>query len=459
MKYRRILLCLLVCMILTLAACSAPTGNEKQLCADALEKLGSQSEVYLISTTLVGEDPEQMETSTVTEYWISGSVWASCIRPYGGAGTYHLSLNSAYFTMQEDDGLWQSAEAADEVSWVPAVDLERWKVTATEKKDGVTIITMTAEAESTGKVTYSDYQQIFWLNTNGELQKYELSLCTTVPQRDGSDRTIHTKTTMEYPPVASGEIAAFLQSQYEEATKPQPTEPEPTEPDVPETTAPPETESPVVLLFPEDLELTIPEGLPEAFGTTPLELQEWFFQFCVDYRPDYFPIFTEEAGAPADSGEYLYWAFVMNHESICANSENWVNGRAVMDVSLVEETVDRYFGIAIEDHRSHRKSWTYDEENARYIAYPESCNPPFTYLLAGLEYDPEQSIFTAYAWDYHYRYYYDTEEVLERLRQELLYGEKTDMHIRFQIILKFQLDPETQEPLFLAYEELDIMYP
>lgn len=242
-------------------------------------------------------------------------------------------------------------------------------------------------------------------------------------------------------------------------TEPPETEPPVTEPPETQPTETEPTEPPLELLFPEDLELTVPEGLPEELGTTPLELQEWFFQFGVDYRLDYFPIFTEESGAPTDSGAYLYWAFVVNYEQFHADSEHWINGCAVMDADYVEEIVERYFGVTVTDHRSHHKSWTYDQENDWYVAYPGSCNAPFTYLLAGLEYDPEQGIFTACAWDYHCRYLYSAEEELETLRQELLYGEKTDMDIRYQIIVTFRLDPETREPLFLSLKKLDLMYP
>ena len=239
-----------------------------------------------------------------------------------------------------------------------------------------------------------------------------------------------------------------------ETTAPPQTEPAPTEP--PET-EPPVTEPPIPEINVPTV-VTAPEGFSEAMDGELIDQQNWFFDFAIAYRLDYMPAFAEEDGAPTDSWEYLYWAFTVNYEAFAAEPAYWPKGRAIMDTKYVEAIVSRHFGVTITDHRSHRKSWSFDPETNIYTAYPEGLREPPTYLLTGIEYDPEQGLVTVRADGYECQYLYGTEE-LERLRQELLYGEKTDMSVRYQIVVKFRLDPETQEALFLSLERKDLMYP
>lgn len=211
---------------IVLSACSSLDGTEKQQCLDAMEKLADQSQVHLISTTLVGEEPDHLEESAVSEYWISGQDWASCRTTSGSDALWQIVVTGETFGAMEisDQRMWQTTTANTQgpPSWIPPVDLGSYNVVSEKKKDDSYIITLTADiAETTpgsyGNVAYSDYQVVFSLDINGTIRRFEQSFCTSLPQKDGSISNVYWKQVMEYPDFSDGEIVAFLQSLYQEA--------------------------------------------------------------------------------------------------------------------------------------------------------------------------------------------------------------------------------------------------
>ena len=138
-------------------------------------------------------------------------------------------------------------------------------------------------------------------------------------------------------------------------------------------------------------------GIPEnGFENKHLhELQRWFFDFAREYRLDYMPYFTQDEGAPTDSGEYLYWAYAIN-------IDNRGDSIGTMTKDYVEETVHQHFGIIPGQHRSHRKSWDFNAETGTYVAWPESLREKPYYLLNSIEvHDDRYTIHaTCYSADY-----------------------------------------------------------
>jgi len=103
------------------------------------------------------------------------------------------------------------------------------------------------------------------------------------------------------------------------------------------------------------------------------DLRRFYFDFARQYRLDYVPYF-QRGQAPADSAEYLYFAFAVN-------LENWGEEKGRMTKEYVEETVFSYFNVSGLFHHSQRKSWDYD--GAVYTAWPEGIKPLPLCSLAG----------------------------------------------------------------------------
>ena len=224
-------------------------------------------------------------------------------------------------------------------------------------------------------------------------------------------------------------------------TLPEPSVPETTVPEltVPETTAPAETEP------------TLPENLGAHFENMDYtELQNWFYDFYRDYWMDYFPHFPQSDGPTPDSGEYLYWAF-------CMNLGNWEDGEnyGKMSREYVEQTVETYFCITPGDHRSHFKSWSYDESTELYTSWPESLKDRSYCLLHSIEY--ADGIYTVHATAYGWLYSYPTEEDNARLKEALFAGDFTELREYAEITVSFRFHEETGAPVFCGYVEESLL--
>lgn len=215
-----------ICLAFCLTACSGLDGTEKQDCIDAIGKLETLTEVHWTSTTLIGETQDALEVSMSSENWVSGSDWAdkSSAADYA---LWHLAFGGESFGAMETGSqrLWQTVDAYTEnmkPSWRLSGALDGYEVASVTEKDGLRVITLTADVQETtpgayGTATYSDYSIVISLDDNGDLRKYELSYRTTGPEKDGTESTLYWKLVNEYPAFESGEIAAYLQSLYQEA--------------------------------------------------------------------------------------------------------------------------------------------------------------------------------------------------------------------------------------------------
>ena len=198
----------------------------------------------------------------------------------------------------------------------------------------------------------------------------------------------------------------------------------------------------------EDQTVLAPDGLglPEpGFENKHLhDLQRWFFGFAQQYRLDYMPYFTQDEGAPSDSGEYLYWAYAIN-------LDHWGDKVGTMTKEYVEETVQQHFGVIPGQHRSHRKSWDFNAETETYTAWPESLREKPYYLLNSIEVDGD--CYTVHATCYSVDYLPSEEDAL-RLKAQLLDGENTEMLPVSEITVSFYLDYLSfHRPVFVSFEE------
>lgn len=187
-------------------------------------------------------------------------------------------------------------------------------------------------------------------------------------------------------------------------------------------------------------------GLPEpGFENKHLhDMQRWFFDFAQQYRLDYMPCFSQEEGAPSDSGEYLYWAYAIN-------LDHWGDNVGIMTKGYVEETVQQHFGVIPGQHRSHRKSWDFNAETETYTAWPESLREKPYYLLNSIEVDGD--CYTVHATCYSVDYLPSEEDAL-RLKAQLLDGENTEMLPVSEITVSFYLDYLSfHRPVFVSFEE------
>ncbi|MGI6550403.1 MAG: copper amine oxidase N-terminal domain-containing protein [Syntrophomonadales bacterium] len=100
-------------------------------------------------------------------------------------------------------------------------------------------------------------------------------------------------------------------------------------------------------------------------------LREEYFQFGIENRLDYVPVF-DEGKAPASSTEYLFWAFAVN-------LEKWGDEKGTMTRDYVEQVIRTHFEVDNITHAPMHKGWDYD--GARYTAVPQGIKEKPIYVL------------------------------------------------------------------------------
>jgi len=100
-------------------------------------------------------------------------------------------------------------------------------------------------------------------------------------------------------------------------------------------------------------------------------LRGTFFDFGIDNRLDYVPVF-DEGKAPSSSAEYLYYAFAIN-------LEKWGNDKGTMTRDYVEQVIRTHFQVENITHAPLRKGWDYDGE--KYTAIPQGIKENPIYVL------------------------------------------------------------------------------
>lgn len=209
----------------------------------------------------------------------------------------------------------------------------------------------------------------------------------------------------------------------------------PVETTLPPTTAPSETTEPIPVV----------DFGPDFPSMDLVQVQEWFYDFAREYALDYLPTLDPEYGPLDSAGTYVYWIYARYEDS-------FTGAYAEISREFLEQEVLTHFGIIPTEYRGDPHSWAYDEEREVFsqcnLGMPDSVH----YMLTDMEY--ADGIYTVQATKYTPRGGYTAEEYEDQIKGELFEGSRLNVIDTANIILSFRLDPETQEPLFLAHDRV-----
>lgn len=168
-----------------------------------------------------------------------------------------------------------------------------------------------------------------------------------------------------------------------------------------------------------------------------------YFDFAVKYRLDYIPFFSE-GNAPADSAEYLYYAFAIN-------LENWGEDKGAMTREYVEQVIHSHFIVGEINHKPLPRGWDYDGE--KYTAVPTSIRDEPVYVLKNIDTAFENG-HTVYEVEMDYcstrQYPLDAEQRRE-IRAAIMAGDYSELTILQTEFFRYYTDETTMEPIFLSH--------
>lgn len=175
-------------------------------------------------------------------------------------------------------------------------------------------------------------------------------------------------------------------------------------------------------------------------------LREKYFDFAIEHRLDYLPVF-EKNQAPTDSAEYLFYAFMINFD-------NWGENKGIMTKEYVEEIIQTYFKVENITHSPLHKGWDYDGE--KYIAIPGGVNEEPIYVLREY-YTSDQKDRTIYHLTMDYCIFVDkdgvgiipSEEDLEKIRENILAGDLSKLQVLRSEEFSYYLD--NNQVVFLSH--------
>lgn len=175
-------------------------------------------------------------------------------------------------------------------------------------------------------------------------------------------------------------------------------------------------------------------------------LREKYFDFAIEHRLDYLPVF-EKNQAPTDSADYLFYAFMINFE-------NWGENKGIMTKEYVEDIIQTYFKIENITHSSLRKGWDYDGE--KYIAIPGGVNEEPIYVLREY-YTSDQKDRTVYHLTMDYCIFIDqdgkgiipSQEDLINIRKDILSGDLSTLQTLQTDKFSYYLDGD--QVVFLSH--------
>lgn len=219
-------LALILCVAFAAVGCGVSDEEAMQACVDAVTKLEAQTEVHVVGTTMLGETADDLEQSSASEYWISGEdyLWVSTVP--GMPELWHLHVDGMSLSAEMADGDldWQTGDDSGLylTSWVPPIDLGDYDVKSVVTQGDRQVITLTGADQDLAEGTYdsgsySDYEAVFTLDAQGDLEKFELSFRAEFPDENGDVSAVYWQWVTEYSEVTEGEVDAYLQELYLEA--------------------------------------------------------------------------------------------------------------------------------------------------------------------------------------------------------------------------------------------------
>jgi len=173
------------------------------------------------------------------------------------------------------------------------------------------------------------------------------------------------------------------------------------------------------------------------------DLPGYFFDYAMQYRFDYIPVF-EEGAAPTESPEYLLWAFAIN-------LDNWGDQKGKMTAEYVEEMVEKHFGVTELEHQTMFKCWNYAD--GIYTAVPSGIKelPMFALTAASATETEDGYIFRLEMDECMLESgYIPTEADYDEARNNISNGERFYLKTLNHHIFTFSLD-ENSNPVFLSH--------
>jgi len=173
------------------------------------------------------------------------------------------------------------------------------------------------------------------------------------------------------------------------------------------------------------------------------DLPGYFFDYAMQYRFDYIPVF-EEGAAPTESPEYLLWAFAIN-------LDNWGDQKGKMTAEYVEEMVEKHFGVTELEHQTMFKCWNYADGIYTAVAGGIKELPMFALTAASATETEDGYIFRLEMDECMLESgYIPTEADYDEARNNISNGERFYLKTLNHHIFTFRLD-ENDNPVFLSH--------
>lgn len=169
-----------------------------------------------------------------------------------------------------------------------------------------------------------------------------------------------------------------------------------------------------------------------------------YFDFAIENRLDYMPFFTE-GNAPTDSGEYLYYAFVIN-------LGNWGDEKGTMTKDYVDSVIHAHFQVGDVRHAALPNRWNFDGET--YTAVPMGINEEPIYGLSKLDVSQEsdRTVYTATLGHYadNSGFIPDAED-MAILRENIAAGDLSGLTLVQTEMVSYYINDETGDAVFLSH--------
>ena len=172
-------------------------------------------------------------------------------------------------------------------------------------------------------------------------------------------------------------------------------------------------------------------------------LRERYFEFAIENRLDYVPLF-DEGEAPTHSEEYLFYAFAIN-------LDNWGDDKGTMTKDYVGQVIATHFKVNDVTHGPMYKGWDYDGE--KYIAHPSSIKEEPIYVLQDYNtYSKDQRIIYEIVMDYcsFGGAIPDPEDIIT-IKKNIKSGDLSALTVLDTEQFKYYLDPAADAVVFISH--------
>ncbi|NDL67535.1 hypothetical protein [Anaerotalea alkaliphila] len=174
------------------------------------------------------------------------------------------------------------------------------------------------------------------------------------------------------------------------------------------------------------------------------DLRGTYFDFAIENRLDYIPVF-DEGNPPTSSSEYLFYAFAVN-------LGNWGDDKGTMTRDYIDQVVHSHFEVGNITHASMRKCWDYD--GGMYTAIPQSIKHKPIYVLK--EYNAHiENDRTVHEITMDYCNFGDETPSMEdmpKIKENIVSGDYSGLTVLQTEYFKYYVNQTTGDVVFLSHE-------